>query len=154
MAMQSSETHPALSRTDGIASASGDVLVLVGRILLGWLFLASGWGKFMNIAGTTAYFTGLQLPSPEIWTWVAVIIELVLGVTLILGIATRYAALAAFVFVLVATVIAHRYWTYPAAQQGAQYANMLKNLAIMGGALLAFVTGAGRVSLDTWIAKR
>ncbi|HEY4773668.1 MAG TPA: hypothetical protein VIH40_02515 [Xanthobacteraceae bacterium] len=35
MAMQSSETHPALSRTDGIASASGDVLVLVGRILLG-----------------------------------------------------------------------------------------------------------------------
>jgi putative oxidoreductase len=73
---------------------------------------------------------------------------------LILGLATRYAALATFVWVLVATAIGHRYWTYPAAQQAGQYNNFLKNIAIMGGALYTFVAGAGRYSVDTMLSKR
>ena len=73
---------------------------------------------------------------------------------LILGFGTRYAAIASFVWVLVATAIAHRYWTYPAAQQAAQYINWLKNIAIMGGTLYAFVVGAGRYSVDAIFAKR
>ena len=121
-------------------------LFLVGRVLLGWLFLASGYGKLSGIAGTTAYFTSLGMSPPEAWAWFAAIAELVLGAALILGIATRYAALATFLWVLVATAIAHRYWTYPAAQQAGQYNNWLKNIAIMGGMLYAFVTGAGRYS--------
>jgi putative oxidoreductase len=52
------------------------------------------------------------LSPPEFWAWFAGIVEIVLGVTLILGIAIRYAAIASFVWVLVATAIAHRYWTY------------------------------------------
>ena len=82
------------------------------------------------------------------------VVEVVLGAALILGIATRYAALASFVWVLVATAIAHRYWTYPAAQQVGQYNNWLKNIAIMGGMLYVFVTGSGRYSLDAALAKR
>ena len=121
---------------------------------LGWLFLASGYGKLGGIAGTTAYFTSLGMSPPELWAWFAAIVEVILGVALILGIATRYAALASFVWVLVATAIAHRYWTYPAAQQAGQYNNWLKNIAIMGGMLYAFVTGAGRYSLDAVLAKR
>jgi uncharacterized membrane protein YphA (DoxX/SURF4 family) len=46
------------------------------------------------------------------------IAEVVLGAALILGIATRYAALASFVWVGAGSnAIAHRYWTYPAAQR-------------------------------------
>ena len=90
----------------------------------------------------------MGLSPPEIMAWIAGLVELVLGVTLILGLATRYAALGAFIWVLVATAIAHRYWTYPAAAQGAQYNNFLKNIAIMGGALALFVTGAGKFSAD------
>ena len=107
-----------------------------------------------GIAGTTAYFTSLGMSPPELWAWFAGIAEVVLGAALILGIATRYAALASFVWVLVATAIAHRYWTYPAAQQAGQYNNWLKNIAIMGGMLYVFVTGAGRYSLDAALAKR
>jgi putative oxidoreductase len=91
---------------------------------------------------------------PEFWAWFAAIVEVILGVALILGIATRYAALASFLWVLVATAIAHRYWAYPAAQQAGQYNNWLKNIAIMGGMLYAFVTGAGRYALDAVLAKR
>ena len=86
--------------------------------------------------------------------WFAGIVETVLGVALILGIATRYAAIASFVWVLIATAIAHRYWTYPPAQQLGQYDNWLKNIAIMGGALYVFVAGAGRFSVDAMLSKR
>jgi len=92
--------------------------------------------------------------APEIMAWFAGIVEVVLGAALILGIATRYSALAYFVWVVVATAIAHRYWTYPAVQQGGQYNNWLKNIAIMGGALYAFVAGAGRYSVDGMLSKR
>ena len=150
----SSSSHPILSCTDNIAAAGGNLLLLVGRVFLGWLFLASGYGKLMGIAGTTAYFTSLGVSPPALFAWFAAIAELGLGAALILGIATRYAALATFVFVLVATLIAHRYWTYPQAQQGGQYNNWLKNIAIMGGVLYIFVAGAGRYSVDALLAKR
>ena len=142
------------SYTDDIAATWSDFILLVGRVFLGWLFLASGYGKLGSIPGTTAYFTSLGMSSPELCAWFAAIVEVILGAALILGIATRYAALASFVWVLVATAIAHRYWTYPAAQQAGQYNNWLKNIAIMGGALYVFVTGAGRYSLDAVLAKR
>jgi len=154
MATTASTSHPSLSHTDTIAATWSDFLLLVGRVFLGWLFLASGYGKVTGIAGASAYFTSLGLSPPEFWAWFAGIVELVLGVTLILGIATRYAAIASFVWVLVATAIAHRYWTYPPAQQVGQYNNWLKNIAIMGGTLYVFVTGAGRYALDAMLARR
>src|SRR6476660_5617277 len=126
-------THPSLAHTDNVATTWSDFLLLVGRVFLGWLFLASGYGKLFGIAGTTAYFTSLGMSPPGLWAWFAAIAEIVLGGALILGIATRYAALGSFIWVLVATAIAHRYWTYPAAQQAAQQINFLKTVAIMGG---------------------
>jgi putative oxidoreductase len=151
---RNASSHPALSHLDGMVAAWSDFLLLVGRVLFGCLFLATGWLKFNTIAGNTAYFTSLGLPSPEAMVWVVAGTEVVLGAALILGIATRYAALASFIFVLIATWIAHRYWTYPAAAQGAQYFHFLKNLAIMSGAVCVFVTGAGRYSVDAKLAKR
>lgn len=142
-----------LSYMDGLATGGTDFLVLVARVLVGWLLLASGWAKLINMAGFVMYLTNLKVPSPELFQWAAVF-EFLLGVALILGLATRYVAIATFVFVVIATLLGHRYWEYPAAQQGAQYTHFLKNLAIMGGVVLAFVTGGGRYSLDNWLAKR
>jgi putative oxidoreductase len=146
MTMQSS--HPSLSRADNMAANCTSGILLVGRILLGYLFLAAGYYKFMGIAGTTAYFANLKVPAPELVSWLTACLEVILGAALILGIATRYAALVTFIFVLVATVIAHRWWEYTGPANGAQWNNFLKNLAIMGGALAIFVTGAGRYSID------
>jgi putative oxidoreductase len=151
---KSPSSHPALSYADDIAANWTDVALLLGRILLGWLFLASGYGKLGNIPGTITYFTNLGMSPAGFWAWFAACAEVVLGAALILGIATRYAAIASFVWVLVATAIAHRYWTYPPPGQAGQYVNFLKNIAIMGGALCAFVTGAGRYSIDAMLAKR
>jgi putative oxidoreductase len=151
--MQSS-SHSLLSGADGFATKSADVLILIGRIMLAWVFLGVAYGTVTNFAGSLAYFTSLKLNSPELWTWGALLLELLISAILILGIGTRYGAILAFVFVLLATAIAHRYWEYPAGpQQIGQYNNFLKNISIMGGALAIFVTGAGRFSLDRALAK-
>jgi len=144
-----SSSHPLLSRADGFATSNADVLILLARILLAWVFVGVAYGAMTNFAGSLGYFTSLKLPAPALFTWAAVVLEVVISVALILGIGTRYAAILVFAFVVIATAIAHRYWEYPAgAPQIGQYNNFLKNISILGGALAIFVTGAGRYSLD------
>ena len=150
----SESSLPVLSYTDGIAASASDVLLLVGRVLLGWLFLTSAWGKFMNMGGYVTYLTNLKVPNPGFFSWIGAPVEFLIGITLILGFATRYAALLCLLFLIVATALAHRYWEYPAAQVMAQYNNFLKNLAIFGGALLLFVSGPGRYSVDRALSKK
>jgi putative oxidoreductase len=147
-------SHPLLSHADGAASSSADLLLLIGRVLLGWLFLASAWGKLMNMGGYAAYLTNLKVPNAEFWSWIGAPVEFLIGLALILGLATRYASLLCLLFLIVATALAHRYWEYPAAQVVGQYNNFLKNVAIFGGALLLFVTGAGRFSVDHTLSKQ
>ena len=139
---------------DGFVARSSDTILLIVRIVIGWLFLTNGWLKLMNISGAVNYLTNLHVPNAGFWVWPATLAELVIGITLILGIATRYASLFTFVYLIIATTLAHRYWEYPAAQAGNQYAHFCKNLAIMGGALALYLTGAGRFSLDSWLRKR
>jgi putative oxidoreductase len=155
MAIQSSRSsHASLSYADGIAANATDVCLLVGRVLLGWLFLASAWGKLTNMAGFATYLTNLRVPNPVFWSWIAAPVEFVVGLALIVGFATRYAALAAIVFVIIATALGHRYWEYPPAQMQNQYNHFLKNLAIIAGALFVFVSGAGRYALDAVLRRR
>ena len=157
MSVQPESSHPLLSHTDGIAAVTTDFLLLVGRVLLGWLFLASSagfGGKLWNPAGFAGYLKTLGAPAPELLSWIGALVETVIGSALILGIGTRYAALLCALFLIFATALAHRYWEYPAAQMGNQYNHFLKNLAIFGGALVIFVTGPGRFSIDHMLAKK
>jgi uncharacterized membrane protein YphA (DoxX/SURF4 family) len=57
-------SHVVLSRTDGFASNSTDTLILIGRILLGWIFVAAGWGKLNGMAGFAGYLTSLACRRP------------------------------------------------------------------------------------------
>jgi putative oxidoreductase len=141
--------------TDNLAIRSGDFFALVGRVLLGWLFFINAWPRFTTgMGGFANYLKALGVPAPEFMAWLASIVEILMGLALILGVATRYAGLVAIIYVAITILLAHRYWAYPAQQQMGQYINFLKNLAIMGGLFLVFVTGAGRFSIDGWLRKR
>jgi putative oxidoreductase len=158
MSIQSTESsHPSLSHADSIAASTRDALLLVGRVLVGWLFLVSSagiGGKIWNAAGFAGYLKNLGVPAPEFWSWIGALVEFVIGAALILGVGTRYAAVLCALFLVVATALAHRYWEYPAAQMGNQYNHFLKNLAVFGGALLVFAAGPGRFSVDHMLSKK
>jgi putative oxidoreductase len=137
-----------LSVADKAAASLAEGILLVARLLIGWLFFTNGWEKLMNMRGTAAYLDSLGAPAAQLLAWPAMGGELLIGVLLILGLATRYASLFAVLFTIVATALAHRYWIMPPAEAAGQYIHFCKNLAIIGGLLLLFVTGAGRISID------
>ena len=147
--MPKGSSHPLLSNADGLAESSGDISLLIGRVLIAAMFLLTVWFG----SPTTAYLTSINYVSPEWMSLLARTAEWVIVVSLILGLGTRYGALLGLAFVIVATVTAHRYWGYPQAAQLMQYTFLVKNLAAAGGLILLFVTGAGRYSVDSKLSS-
>jgi putative oxidoreductase len=151
MAMQSTgSAHPLLSYTDGIAAGMSDALLLAARILIASVFVLTAWGSSPNVG----YLTSLGYPNPAAMSLLAITVEWIVGIMLILGVGTRYGVLLGVLYVIIATVTAHRYWQYAQAAQGVQYIFLTKNIAILGGMLALFVTGAGRFSIDAMRSGR
>ena len=146
-------SHPALSYADSLAASTSDIVLLIGRILLGWIFVRSGYGKLFNVEAYAATFPVRGL-SPFL-AYIAVPFEFFGGIALIFGLATRYVVLGFFIFMLVATFSSHRYWEFTdAAARRAQDSSFYKNMAMLGGFFFLFICGAGRLSLDGWLRKR
>jgi putative oxidoreductase len=152
MSMQSNSSLPMLSCADKLAAQWQDFLLLVGRVVLGWIFVFYGWGKLFTIAQYSTTFPGRGL-SPWM-AYIAVPAEFFVGVALLLGFATRYSVLILLFFMLVASFSSHAYWSVPSAQRGNQTAHFWKNISMMGGLVLLFITGPGRFSLDSMLAKK
>jgi putative oxidoreductase len=142
--MAKRSSHPLLSYADDAAESLTDVALLVGRVLIACVFLMTVWYG----SPTAQYLASINYVSPEFWSPVAQAVEWIIIVSLVLGLGTRYGALLGLVFVIVATVTAHRWWGYPQAAQLVQFIFLVKNLGIAGGLVLVFVTGAGRISVD------
>ena len=123
-------------------------LLLVGRVLVALLFIMFGYMKLADFNGTVAYFTKWEFPVPAATAVVAIVFELGFGILLAIGWKTRWWAWALVLYTIIAAAVAHRYWTYPAAQQFAQTSFFYKNLAIVGGLLIIAAVGPGRYSVD------
>jgi len=132
-----------MASIDGKLAAYNDIALLIGRILIGLLFVIAAYGKFKGLAGTTGYMTKLGVPGPSVMAPVVAAFELLVGVLVIVGFKTRLAALAIAIFVVIAAVLAHTNF----ADQN-QLNHFLKNFAIAGGCLALFVSGAGAYSVD------
>jgi len=146
-------SHPALSYADGLAASTSDIVLLIGRILLGWIFVRSGYGKLFNVEAFAATFPVRGLP--PFLAYIAVPVEFFGGIALILGLATRYVVLVMIVFMLVATFSSHRYWEFTdVAVRRGQDSSFYKNLAMLGGFGFLFVCGGGRLSVDGWLRRR
>jgi putative oxidoreductase len=143
-------SHPLLSATDGIAASTSDVLLLIGRLLIAAVFLMTVWTGGPN----AAYLKSINFIYPEFMSPFAHVVEWIVVVTLVLGGATRYGALLAFAFVIIALLTSHLYWQFPQTAQGLQFVFLSKDLAIAGGILLLFVTGGGRISIDHMLSGK
>lgn len=146
--MTTRSSHPLLSYTDGVATNMLDLCLLIGRVLIALVFLMT-----VSTGGpAAAYLKSLSYPAPEFMSVLAHVVEWIVVVSLILGVGARYGALLGLVFVVIAFATAHRYWEFPEAAQNLQYTFLSKDLAIAGGLLMLFVTGAGRFSVDQKLA--
>jgi putative oxidoreductase len=125
-----------------------DELILAARLLLTTLFLIFGWRKLKDYSGTVCQIAGLSGPTPRLAAAVAIFMELPVAFAVAVGVFARPAALLLFLYTLGTALIGHRYWTKTGADQVNSMDGFYKNLSIMGGFLLLYVTGAGRYSID------
>jgi putative oxidoreductase len=142
-------SHPVLSYADRVADEMTDAVLLVGRVLVASVFL-------LTVAGanpTSAYLTSIHFVSPGAMSILARVVEWIVVISLIAGVGTRYGALLGLLFVIVAVVTAHLWWTYPQAAQGLQWIFFTKDLSIAGGLVVLFATGAGRYSVDALLRR-
>ena len=116
---------------------------LIARILVGGMFVMAGISKITGFAGTVAFATSVGLPAPQLAIIIAILIEILGGLSVLLGYRIKWGAGALALFTIAAAVIFH-----------ADFANQMqqtlfvKNLAITGALLYMMRFGAGLLSLD------
>ncbi len=116
---------------------------LLGRFLMGMIFILAGLQKLMNPAATAAVMGQNGIPLPGLLVYLTILVELGGGLILIAGFYTRQVAFLLFLFLIPTTLIFH---TGPEMMQRV---NLLKNCAIMGGLLMVAVNGGGGWSVDS-----
>ena len=122
--------------------------LMLGRTLLGALFLISGLAKIGRFAGIAGFMTSKGLPAADLLLVATIALEVAGGLALIAGWRVRYAAWALLVFTGLAAVIFHAFWAAEAPAYQNQLNHFLKNVAIMGGLLCVGAAGAGSWSFD------
>jgi putative oxidoreductase len=125
-----------------------DELILAARLLLATLFLIFGWRKLRDFSGTVSQMSQLGVPTPALAAGVATFMELPVAFAVAVGAFTRPSALLMFLYTLGTALIGHRYWTITGADYVDSMDSFYKNLSIMGGFLMLYITGAGKYSID------
>lgn len=107
------------------------IAAIIGRVFLALLFIFSGAGKLMDVGGTEEVIASAGLPNG--FAIIAGVCELIAGFCLAAGFMVRLVALLLVVFLALTIFFFHNQ-----IDTSAQAVAALRNLAIIGGLLLAF----------------
>jgi putative oxidoreductase len=127
-------------------------LVLTARVLYSLIFIFAAAGHFS--AQTIAYAAAQGVPLANLAVPLSGILSLLGGLSVLLGYKARWGALALIVFLVPVTLMMHNFWAISDPMMKQMHMVMfMKNLGLMGGALLLYVFGAGPLSLDNRRAR-
>ena len=122
-------------------------LVPFGRLLFSLAFLLAASEHFSK--GTIAFAAHHGVPFAGVLVPLAGLMLIVGGLSVLLGFRARIGALLLVLFLVPVTITMHDFWAVkePMMHQ-MQQVMFLKNLSMLGGALLIMYFGAGPISLD------
>ena len=121
---------------------------LFARIVVGWVFLWSGWGKLQNLPAITENFISWGIPFPHVLTPFVSGVEFFGGLFLLLGLLTRISAGALGVTMIVAIKSAR--WGEVDSLETLLGFDETEYLALF---LWLAIAGAGPLSLDRLLKK-
>jgi putative oxidoreductase len=116
---------------------------LLARVVLGVVFLRTGWGKLHSLDSVAQFFASLGIPAPALQAAVVATVETVGGGLLLIGLGTRLAALPLAATMVVATATAQ----WPQAQSVLDLTATIE-LAYLGLLVWLAQSGPGAASLD------
>jgi len=142
-------------RSEELASYFSWLPPLFARLVVGWVFMWSGWAKLNNLPQMTENFRSWNIPFPEFMTPFVSGIEFVGGLLLLVGLFTRIAAPPLVVIMIVAIISAK--WDQIDSAETLLGFEETAYMALFGWLAVA---GPGPISLDhllkSWLsgAKR
>jgi putative oxidoreductase len=122
---------------------------LFARIVTGWVFLWTGWGKLTHLPQVVENFAGWGIPAPGVLGPFASGVEFFGGILLLVGLLTRIASGALGVVMIVAVAAAQ--WT-----EVETFLDLVGLEEVMYLALFLWlaIAGAGAVSIDRLLERR
>lgn len=147
--MASTSSSP-LARSQSLpASFAGTgPIVLLGRFLFALIFILSGPRHFLS--STIGYAASQGVPMASIIVPISGALALAGGLSILLGFRARLGAWLIVLFLVGVTPMMHAFWkvTDPMVYQ-MQFVMFMKNLSMLGGALIISQLGSGPWSLDS-----
>ncbi len=122
---------------------------LLARVSVGLVFVTTGWGKLQNLERVIEFFRSLGIPAPELQAPFVAATELTCGLLLVVGLATRFAAVPLVVTMLVA--IRTALWEELEGTIDLFGREEYLFVVLLGWLAIA---GAGAISLDAIFARR
>jgi putative oxidoreductase len=113
------------------------MLLVVGRLLLGGLFVFGGVRHLFIIPAVTQAIAARGVPAPRLVLLVGSAFQFVAGLLLMLGLFVAPAALGLVLFTLAASVMLLNFWDLDGAAREAAINVWQSNIAIIGGLLIA-----------------
>jgi len=116
-----------------------NAIVLIGRILFGGFFLMSGINHFAKLEAMTGYAKYKKLPAAKLGVLLSGLMLVIGGLYIVLGYYADLGALLIAIFLVLASVIFHNFWTESdATAKQTEMMNFMKGFALAGGALIIF----------------
>jgi putative oxidoreductase len=122
-------------------NAAAPYLITIGRVIMCIIFIQAGISKIFGYAGTEAHM--VEAGVPGMLLPLVILTELGGGLCVLLGLWTRYAAIALAGFCVLTAIIFH----YQPGDMS-QMINFMKNITIAGGFLVLAGAGPGAFALD------
>lgn len=127
--------------TDLTMNKTNSLALLASRLLMSLIFVAAGASKLANFAGTQTYMESMGVPG--FLLPLVIFTELGGGLAILVGYKVRFLSVLLAGFCVVSGAIFHRDFS-----DQTHMIMFMKNMAIAGGFLTLFVSGAGPISLD------
>ena len=139
-------THHDLSLdTDGTAATR--YLVPLARGLYAAIFVMAAFGHFSK--ETIGFAASQGVPLASLAVPLSGVLSFVGGMSVLLGYRARFGAALLVAFLIPVTVMMHNFWAIPDPMMAKMHMAMfMKNVGLLGGALLIMHFGAGPISLD------
>jgi len=133
-------------------SVSKGAVVLLGRLLFAAIFLTAGLGHFSK--QTIGYAASQGVPLATIAVPLSGVLALAGGLSILLGYRAKIGAWLIILFLVPVTLILHNFWAVKDPMMAQmQQIMFMKNLSMLGAALLITQVGAGPFSLDAWRSR-
>jgi putative oxidoreductase len=128
-------------------ASTGSFVTLAGRILFSAIFIMSGFFHFSH--QDIAYAAQAGVPMPSFLVPASGVLAMVGGLSILLGYRAKIGAWLLVVFLVPVTLMMHNFWAVndPMMAQ-MQMAMFMKNVTMIGAALLISQFGAGPLSFD------